>query len=219
MFHHQHVTNLVIGASGKAGSMILKEASERGHEVTAIVRSASKMANSDAAVIEKDIFNLTAADIKGLDVVVNAFGAAPGQEHLHVEAGRKLIELFKQVPETRLIVVGGAGSLYVDEEKTTQLYDTPEFPKEYLPTAKNQGQNLQDLKEADGLKWTFISPAAFFNPEGKRTGSYQKGQENLIVNTAGESYISYADYAIAVVDEAEKGEHVNERFTVVGEAQ
>ncbi|TWJ91527.1 NAD(P)-dependent oxidoreductase [Bacillus licheniformis] len=205
----------IIGASGKAGSMILKEASERGHEVTAIVRSASKMANSDAAVIEKDIFNLTAADIKGLDVVVNAFGAAPGQEHLHVEAGRKLIELFKQVPETRLIVVGGAGSLYVDEEKTTQLYDTPEFPKEYLPTAKNQGQNLQDLKEADGLKWTFISPAAFFNPEGKRTGSYQKGQENLIVNTAGESYISYADYAIAVVDEAEKGEHVNERFTVV----
>ncbi|KYC74921.1 hypothetical protein B4092_4602 [Bacillus licheniformis] len=209
----------IIGASGKAGSMILKEASERGHEVTAIVRSASKMANSDAAVIEKDIFNLTAADIKGLDVVVNAFGAAPGQEHLHVEAGRKLIELFKQVPETRLIVVGGAGSLYVDEEKTTQLYDTPEFPKEYLPTAKNQGQNLQDLKEADGLKWTFISPAAFFNPEGKQTGSYQKGQENLIVNTAGESYISYADYAIAVVDEAEKGEHVNERFTVVGEAQ
>ncbi|MEC0792140.1 NAD(P)-dependent oxidoreductase [Bacillus licheniformis] len=209
----------IIGASGKAGSMILKEASERGHEVTAIVRSASKMANSGAAVIEKDIFNLTAADIKGLDVVVNAFGAAPGQEHLHVEAGRKLIELFKQVPETRLIVVGGAGSLYVDEEKTTQLYDTPEFPIEYLPTAKNQGQNLQDLKEADGLKWTFISPAAFFNPEGKRTGSYQKGQENLIVNTAGESYISYADYAIAVVDEAEKGEHVNERFTVVGEAQ
>nr|MDH3153027.1 NAD(P)-dependent oxidoreductase [Bacillus licheniformis] len=209
----------IIGASGKAGDMILKEASERGHEVTAIVRSASKMANSDAAVIEKDIFNLTAADIKGLDVVVNAFGAAPGQEHLHVEAGRKLIELFKQVPETRLIVVGGAGDLYVDEEKTTQLYDTPEFPKEYLPTAKNQGQNLQDLKEADGLKWTFISPAAFFNPEGKRTGSYQKGQENLIVNTAGESYISYADYAIAVVDEAEKGEHVNERFTVVGEAQ
>lgn len=203
----------------KRAKMILKEASERGHEVTAIVRSASKMANSDAAVIEKDIFNLTAADIKGLDVVVNAFGAAPGQEHLHVEAGRKLIELFKQVPETRLIVVGGAGDLYVDEEKTTQLYDTPEFPKEYLPTAKNQGQNLQDLKEADGLKWTFISPAAFFNPEGKRTGSYQKGQENLIVNTAGESYISYADYAIAVVDEAEKGEHVNERFTVVGEAQ
>ncbi|MCI4127359.1 NAD(P)-dependent oxidoreductase [Bacillus haynesii] len=209
----------IIGASGKAGSMILKEASERGHEVTAIVRSASKVANSSAAVIEKDIFDLTAADIKGLDVVVNAFGAAPGQDHLHVEAGRKLIEMFKQVPETRLIVVGGAGSLYVDKEKTTQLYNTPEFPKEYLPTAKNQGQNLQDLKEAEGLKWTFISPAAFFNPEGKRTGSYQKGQENLIVNTAGESYISYADYAIAVVDEAEKGEHINERFTVVGEAE
>ncbi|AJO20319.1 MULTISPECIES: NAD(P)-dependent oxidoreductase [Bacillus] len=209
----------IIGASGQAGSMILKEASERGHEVTAIVRSASKMANSGATVVEKDIFNLTAADIKGLDVVVNAFGAAPGQEHLHVEAGRKLIELFKQAPETRLIVVGGAGSLYVDKEKTTQLYDTPEFPKEYLPTAKNQGQNLQDLKEAEGLKWTFISPAAFFNPEGKRTGSYQKGQENLIVNAAGESYISYADYAIAVVDEAEKGEHINERFTVVGEAE
>ncbi|KAA6451004.1 NAD(P)-dependent oxidoreductase [Bacillus swezeyi] len=179
----------IIGASGKAGSLILKEATGRGHEVAAIVRNASRVAaESGAAVIEKDVFDLTPGDMKGLDVVVNAFGAAPGQEHLHVEAGRKLIELFKQVPDTRLIVVGGAGSLYVDEEKTTQLYNTPEFPKEYLPTAKNQGQNLQDLKESSGLKWTFISPAAFFNPEGKRTGSYKKGQENLIVNAAGESY-------------------------------
>ncbi|MFN2744582.1 MULTISPECIES: NAD(P)-dependent oxidoreductase [Bacillus] len=209
----------IIGASGKAGSLILKEAAERGHDVTAIVRNASKIAQSGAAVIEKDVFALTPDDIRDLDVVVNAFGAAPGQEHLHVEAGRKLIELFQHVPETRLIVVGGAGSLYVDEEKTTRLYETPDFPKEYWPTAKNQGQNLEDLKEANGLKWTFISPAAFFNPEGKRTGAYKKGRENLIVNTAGESYVSYADYAIAVVDEAEKGEHINERFTVVGEAE
>ncbi|ASB87035.1 NAD(P)-dependent oxidoreductase [Bacillus sonorensis] len=209
----------IIGASGKAGRLIVKEAAERGHEVTAIVRNASKVSGSGAAVIEKDVFELQPEDVKGLDVVVNAFGAAPGQEHLHVEAGRKLIELFQQVPETRLIVVGGAGSLYVDEEKTAQLYNTPDFPKEYLPTAKNQGQNLEDLKKSSGLTWTFISPAAFFNPEGKRTGAYKKGQENVIVNAAGESYISYADYAIAVVDEAESGEHINERFTVVGEAQ
>lgn len=233
IFHRSDVTDFVtkmvtevetmkigiIGASGKAGKLILKEAAGRGHDVTAIVRDAAKAEGSGVPVIEKDVFDLKPEDVKGLDVVVNAFGAAPGQEHLHVEAGRKLIELFRQVPETRLIVVGGAGSLYVDEEKTTQLYNTPEFPKEYLSTAKNQGQNLEDLKQSSGLKWTFISPAAFFNPEGKRTGSYQKGQENLIVNAAGESYISYADYAIAVVDEAENGEHINERFTVVGEAE
>ncbi|MEH7390251.1 NAD(P)-dependent oxidoreductase [Bacillus sp. JJ1503] len=209
----------VIGATGKAGSLILQEALDRGHEVTAIVRNASKLTNTNAAVLEKDVFELKAGDVSQFDAVVNAFGAVPGQEHLHVEAGKALIEAMKGAPETRLIVVGGAGSLFVDEDQKIRLIDTPEFPKEYYATAFNQGKNLEDLQNAAGIKWTFLSPAAFFNPEGKRTGTYQKGKDNLIVNSKGDSYVSYADYAIAIVDEIENPAHINERFTVVSEGE
>lgn len=195
------------------------ERSENKYEVTAIVRNASKVQEQDVAVLEKDVFELTAEDIKSFDAVVNAFGAAPYQEHLHVEAGRALISILKDAKHTRLLVVGGAGSLFVDEAKTTRLMDTPEFPKEYLPTASNQGENLKDLQQTDSISWTFLSPAAFFDPAGKRTGSYQKGKDNVIVNAKGNSYISYADYAIAVLDELEHPEHKNERFTVVSEAE
>ncbi|QED49357.1 NAD(P)-dependent oxidoreductase [Cytobacillus dafuensis] len=209
----------VIGATGKAGSFILKEALDRGHEVTGIVRNASKVTDTTVSVLEKDVLELKAEDLKQFDTVVNAFGAAPGKEDLHVEVGRTLIEALKGAPETRLFVVGGAGSLFVDEGKTTRLIDTPEFPKEYFATAFNQGKNLQDLQKTTEIKWTFLSPAAFFNPEGKRTGAYQKGKNNLIVNAKGNSYVSYADYAIAVVDEIENSKHINERFTVVSEAE
>ncbi|AJS59517.1 NAD(P)-dependent oxidoreductase [Paenibacillus sp. IHBB 10380] len=209
----------IIGANGKAGSLIAKEAKSRGHKVTAIVRDANKLADQEIAVVEKDIFDLNSADIQSLDVVVNAFGAPAGQEHLHVEAGKVLIEAAKGSPKTRLVVVGGAGSLYVDEAQTIRLVDTPEFPVEYAATANNQAKNLEDLQNSKGIDWTFISPAAFFNPDGKRTGSYQKGKDNLMVNAKGDSYISYADYAIAVLDEIENSQHHNERFTVVSEAE
>jgi len=209
----------IIGASGKAGSFILKEAVDRGHEVTAIVRNAAKLQNQQIKVLEKDVFDLKAEDVKAFDVVVNAFGAAPGQEHLHVDAGRVLIEAMKEAPQTRLIVVGGAGSLFADEAKTIRVMDTPDFPKEYYPTALNQGKNLEDLQKATNIQWTFISPAAFFNPEGKRTGAYQKGKDQIMVNAQGQSYVSYADFAIAVVDEIENPQHLNERFTLVSEAE
>ena len=208
----------IIGATGKVGSLISKEAIDRGHQVTAIVRNASRLADKNVDILEKDIFELTSEDFKPFDVVVNAFGAPAGKEELHVKAGRSLINAVKGTPNTRLIVVGGAGSLFVNEEKTIRLFETPEFPKEFIATALNQGKNLEDLQGSSGIKWTFISPAAFFNPAGKRTGSYKKGKDNLIVNTKGESYVSYADFAIAVVDEIENPEHINERYTIVSES-
>lgn len=209
----------VIGASGKAGRLIMEEATARGHEVAAIVRNAAKVQNPRVQVQEKDVFDLNTEDMQAYDVVVNAFGAAPGQEHLHVEAGRVLIQALKGLARTRLIVVGGAGSLFVDEAKTVRLMDTPEFPKEYYATASNQGQNLQDLQQSADVQWTFISPAAFFDPQGKRTGSYKKGKDHLITNEKGQSYVSYADYAVAVLDEIESPQHKNERFTVVSESE
>ncbi|SER63146.1 hypothetical protein SAMN04487944_10774 [Gracilibacillus ureilyticus] len=208
----------IIGASGKAGSLILKEAVNRGHEVTAIVRDASKLGEKNISVVEKNILDLTSNDVKEFDVVVNAFGAPLGEEQPHVDAGHALIEALKGT-DTRAIIVGGAGSLYVDEDKTIPLIDTPEFPDVFIPTAKGQGRNLQELQETSNITWTFISPSAVFDADGKRTGSYQSGKDNLLVNSKGESYISYADYAIAVLDEIENPQHINERFTVVGEAE
>lgn len=204
----------IVGASGKAGQLIMKEALDRGHQVTAIVRDASKISEPNVAVLEKDVFTLTAADLSGFDAVVNAFGAPAGKEHLHVEAGNALIEAMKGAPTTRLLVVGGAGSLFVDEAKTTRVHETPDFPKEYLATAQNQGENLRILQETNGIQWTFISPSAFFDPAGERTGAYQLGKDHLLVNASSQSYISYADYAIAVLDEIENPKHRNERFTV-----
>ncbi|EMR07303.1 Putative NADH-flavin reductase [Bhargavaea cecembensis DSE10] len=208
----------IIGASGKAGSLILKEAVSRGHQVTAIVRDQSKLKDTNVAVLEKNFLNLTQDDVKQFDVVVNAFGAPLGEEQAHVDAGHALIEAVKGT-DTRIIVVGGAGSLYVDENKTVRLIDTPEFPDFVKPTAKGQGRNFEELQTTTGITWTFLSPSAVFDAEGKRTGSYQSGKDHLLVNSKGESYISYADYAIAVIDEIEKPQHINERFTVVGEAE
>lgn len=208
----------IIGASGKAGTEIMKEALERNHEVTAIVRSASKLVEKQVPIIEKTIFDLTSEDINAFDVVVNAFGAPIGEEQAHVDAGHALIEAAKGTG-TKIIVVGGAGSLFVDEEKTVRVVDTPNFPELFVPTANGQGRNLKELQESTDVTWTFISPSADFDAEGKRTGSYQSGKDHLLVNSKGDSYISYADYAIAVLDEIENPKHINERFTVVGEAE
>ncbi|MCR8657577.1 NAD(P)-dependent oxidoreductase [Paenibacillus endoradicis] len=204
----------VIGASGKAGSNIVEEALNRGFEVTAFVRDASKVSNGKVNVIEKDIQALTTEDIKGFDVVVNAFGAPFGSEQLHVELGQHLIDIFQGV-STRLIVVGGAGSLYVDPELTTKVMDTADFPEMFYATASNQGRNLEDLK-ASSINWTFLSPGGFFDPEGKRSGTYKVGGDQLILNDQQESYISYSDYAIAIVDEIDNANHVKARFSVVG---
>lgn len=209
----------IIGANGKVGSLIMQEALNRGHEVTAIVRNASKISETTVNVLERDIFHLTAADLKAFDVIVNTFKAADGEEHLYIDAGRALVQALKDAPNTKLIVVGGAGSLYVDEQKTTKLMDTPEFPDFVYPTASNAGKQLEELKKETSITWTYISPAAFFDPSGKRTGSYTKGLDHVILNSQGQSYVSYADYAIAVLDEIENPQHVNKRFTLVGEAE
>ncbi|MRF37592.1 NAD(P)H-binding protein [Staphylococcus sp. KY49P] len=206
----------IIGATGKIGSLVLEEAIERGHDIIAIVRNASKLANNNVNILEKEVTEITSEDLEKLDVVVNAFGAPLGEEDAHVIAGRSLIEALKGT-DTRIIVVGGAGSLYVDEKQTIKLIDTSEFPEIFLPTAKGQGRNLQDLKDSKGIIWTFLSPSADFNAEGIRTGSYQSGKDNLLVNSKGNSYISYPDFAIAILDEIENPQHKNERFTVVGE--
>ena len=204
----------VVAANGKAGQLIVEEAVKRGHDVTAIVRSENK--TQAQHLLKKDLFDLTKEDLAGYDVVVTAFGAwTPETLPLH----SKSIEHFNDLlagTSTRFLVVGGAGSLYVDKEKKVRLVDTAEFPADYKPLSSAQADELDLLRTKKDLNWTFVSPAAEFIPDGARTGEYILAGNFFTVNEAGESKISYADYAIAFVDEIESGKHIQERISVLG---
>lgn len=117
--------------------------------------------------------------------------------------------------DARLVVVGGAGSLYVDPELTVQLVETPDFPKEYYALAKAQTDALDVLRKRNDVKWTFVSPAADFQADGERTGEYILAGDQLTLSSRGESIISYADYALGFADEIEKGNHIQERISLV----
>lgn len=208
----------IIGATGKQGNLIMEEALSRGHEVTAIVRNKSKLNNKSVTILEKDLFDLKSKDLDNFDAVVDAFNAPAGKEELHIASLNHLIDIFKSLTDTRLLVVGGAGSLYVDPQKTLRLMDTKDFPEAYKPTSTKMGMAFHELKNSD-ISWTYLSPAADFRFDGVRTGKYTLGEDNIFMNKAGESYISYADYAIAMVDEIENKAHIGKRFTVVGEAK
>lgn len=203
----------VICANGKAGQWIVREALRRGLDVTAVVRGENR--TEAKQVLRKDLFDLTAADLRGFDVVIDAFGAWT-EETLpqHSTSLKHLCDLLSG-SETRLLVVGGAGSLYVNPEHTAQVMDGPDFPDAFKPLARAQGKALEELRTREDVRWTFLSPAADFQDEGARTGSYRLGGEELILSEAGESVISYADYAIAMVDEAVSGQHVRQRISVV----
>lgn len=203
----------VVCANGRVGKLVVKEAMERGLDVTAVVRGENHSVAQK--VIQKDLFDLNTADLEGFDVVVDAFGA--WQEEvlpLHSTSLKHLCDILSG-SETRLVVVGGAGSLYVNPEHTAQVCDGPDFPAVFLPLAKAQGKALEELRERTDVKWTFISPAGDFQAEGERTGKYILGGEELTLNSRGESVISYADYAIAMVDEITEGNHIQERISVV----
>ena len=205
----------VVCANGKAGKLITNEAVERGLDVTAVVRGENK--TNAKQVISKDLFDLTKEDLKGFDVVVDAFGAwTPDVLPQHSTSLKHLCDILSGT-DTRLVVVGGAGSLYVNKEHTIQVMDTPDFPEMFKPLAQAQGKALEELRERKDVKWTFISPAGDFQAEGAKTGKYILAGEELTLNSKGESVISYADYAIAFVDEIEKGNHIQQRISVVAE--
>ena len=190
----------VVAANGRAGKLIVKEAVERGHDVTVFVREENQTAVEKA--VQKDIMDITAEDLAGFDAVVDAFGAwAPETLGGHVATSQHLCDVLSGT-DVRLLVVGGAGSLYVNPEHTACVADGPDF-------------ELEKLRSRNDVAWTFVSPAADFQADGERTGAYILGGEELTLNEAGESVISYADYAIAMVDEIESGDHIRQRISVV----
>ncbi len=205
----------VVAANGRVANKVIKEAVKRGFEVTAFGRGEN---NTEAQrYVKKDLFDLTAEDLKGFDAVVDAFGAwTPETLDQHSTSLKHLCDMLSGT-DVRLLVVGGAGSLYVNKEHTAQVMDGPDFPDSFKPLAQAQGKALDELRLRDDVNWTFISPAGDFQADGERSGKYILAGEELTLNGKGESIISYADYAIAMVDEIEKGDHIGQRISVVRE--
>jgi uncharacterized protein len=196
-----------IGASGKVGGKILEELLRRGHTVTAITRHPEKLpSRAHLSSVHGDIADpdQLATVIKAHDAVISSATFVPG-------SSPKLVDAIYKSGVKRYIAVGGAGSLEVAPGKL--LKDTPAIPAEWLP-AINEGAALLKLLRSDQkLDWTFFSPAAFIGP-GERTGKFRLGGDRLITAADGKSSISYEDYAIALVDELDKPQHIRQRFTI-----
>ncbi|MCF4998733.1 NAD(P)H-binding protein [Pseudomonas syringae] len=197
----------IIGASGRAGSQLLEEAQRRGHRVTAIARDTSKIAARDG-VATQNVDVLDAAKLQsavaGHDVVISA-------AHFATVPASALIEPLKMAGVPRLLVVGGAGSLLLPDG--TRVIDSAGFPAEYKAEASAGSQFLDDLRAEKELDWTFLSPSAEF-VEGERSGIFRVGKDDLLVSSEGRSWITFADYAIALIDEVETPKHSRQRFTV-----
>ncbi|MBM7609595.1 putative NADH-flavin reductase [Lysinibacillus composti] len=205
----------IIGANGKAGENILREALLRGFDVTAIVRNKEKLYIQDIPIIEKEIFDLTRNELSQFDVVVNAFEENPGEQHLYTEVGRHLISLLEDT-HTKLFVIGGAGSLIVDTESSTHLIGIPNLSEKNKEIAKQRLEILRFLQQSS-IRWTFLSPSIIFDADGPRTGHYILGKGRILLNSQYLSYVSYADYAIAVIDEIENPQFENEQVIVASE--
>ena len=201
---------LVVAANGKAGQKIVTELMARGLDVTVAVRQANK--TQAGQVIIKDLFDLTAADVSNFDVVIDAFGAwAPEALPQHTSSLEHLAAIL--APNARLLVVGGAGSLYLDASHTAALKDSDGFPEAFKPLASAMGEGLARLRTLD-VDWTYLSPAADFVVDGEKKGHYVIEGEVLTTDDKGVSQLSYADYATAVVDIATSGRYHRERVSV-----
>lgn len=207
----------IVCAAGKQGKLLVDEAVSRGYDVTGFVRGNDKVENAKAKTVVKDLFDLTTNDLIGFDVVIDAFGAwTPETLPLHSLSLKHLCDTLSGT-NTRLLVVGGAGSLYVNKEHTLQVKDLPDFPEMFKPLATAQSIALDELRKRNDVKWTFLSPAGNFVADGAKTGKYTLGSEEYFVNAKGVSEISYADYAIAMIDEIENANNIQKRFAVIGE--
>jgi len=197
----------IIGATGRAGSQLLEEALRRGHSVTAIARDTAKIGQR-AGVVSKNVDALDAAAlqaaVKGHDVVISA-------AHFATLPASAVVGPVKGAEVKRLLVVGGAGSLLLPDG--TRVIDSKGFPDAYKAEASAGAEFLGNLQQEKDLDWTFLSPSAEF-VEGERSGKFRIGQDNLLVSSEGRSWITFADYAIAMLDEVEAPKHSRQRFTV-----
>lgn len=208
----------IIGATGFVGSNLIQEAASRGFEVTALARNVDKITNEKVKKVSVDVNNINELSgvLKGQDAVISAFNAGWTNPNIYDDfmAGSKAIQqAVKDSGVKRLIVVGGAGSLYADEK--LQLVDSADFPPEIKPGATAARDYLNILKEEKDLDWAFFSPAIEMHPgvtEG-RTGKYRLGKDHPVFDENNISRLSPQDLAVVLIDEIEQPRHHQERFT------
>ena len=205
----------VLAASGKAGRLITDEALNRGYAVSAFVRNAKKLApKANLSIVQKDIFTLESKDLQGFDIIIDAFGEW-GDLSLYKKHAEHLVKIL-QANSAKFLVVGGAGSLYMDKAHTTMLMDTPTFPDAHKGVAKAHGEILALLRQQKAINWVYVSPAADFDFKGEKTGKYKVAGEEFETNANGESKVSYADYASAMLDIAADTKINKIRVSVIG---
>lgn len=208
----------VIGATGFVGTQVVKELSNRGYQVEAIVRDASKVEQNEKVMAKSvDVNNVDELSeaLKGNDAVISAFNAGWTNPNLYDDFLNGSVNIEKAVEQSgvkRFITVGGAGSLYIDGK---QLVDGPDFPAEIKPGATAARDYLNKIKENETLDWTFFSPAIEMHQgtAGVRTGKYRTGLESPVFDENGRSVLSVEDVAVVLVDELEQNNHIRERFT------
>ena len=197
----------IIGATGRAGSQLLEEALRRGHQVVAIARDPSRLQGRDGVTVKA----LDAKDGAALQAAVTGVDAVLSAAHFSTLEAPAIIDPLKRAGVKRLLVVGGAGSLLLPSGQ--RVIDSADFPQAYKAEASAGARFLDTLRQEQDLDWTFLSPSAEF-VEGERSGHYRLGTEHLLIGADGKSWITFADYAIALIDELEKPAHSRARFTV-----
>jgi putative NADH-flavin reductase len=210
---------VLIGASGFVGTAILNELLNRGHKVTAIVRDLAKVtaSNPNLKVVQADV---TDTDVlieasKGKDAVISAYNPGWKNPNIYEETLKNyplIVDSVKKAGVERLLIVGGAGTLFYAPGK--MVMDADDIPAKLLPGIKSLGEfYLNTLRKENDIDWIFLSPAANMTP-GERTGKFRIGKDDLVVGVNGDSNISVEDYAVAMVDELEQKHHHKERFTI-----
>ncbi|MFA9438326.1 NAD(P)-dependent oxidoreductase [Uliginosibacterium sp. sgz301328] len=208
----------LIGATGFVGSAVLQELLSRDHQVTVLGRSADKLPrHANLEFVQTDAYDAdqVARGVAGQDAVVSAFNPGWGKPDiraLFMKGHNAIVAGLKQAGVSRFIEVGGAGSLYV--APGVQALDTPQFPAEWREGAEGARDALNSLRDEKQLQWTFVSPATLLQP-GERTGTFRLGGDDFMADPAGgPGRISTADLAVAIVNELELPQHVQQRFTL-----
>ena len=211
----------VIGATGFVGSHIVEELVNRNQSIKAFARNTDNVLDSkNVAKVALDVNDVQAlaTDLKGADVVVSAFNAGwtnPNIYEDYLKGAKAIEEATKLAGVKRLIVVGGAGSLYVNDKKELQIVDAPDFPEQIKQGALAARDYYNILKQDNELDWTMFSPAPEMHQgtSGERKATYCLGNDVPVFNAEGRSILSVEDVAVVIADEIENANHIKSRFT------